>query len=232
MRDAPPLHPGLLLFARAKRSNQEKARPGAHEIPLALAFSAPKLARQYFHVLRARRPCVATRPASLASQGRPSVACPFAASRLTPAAPLSGLPAENAKARACPTGSQVKGTTLRVAVVLILHPLWRARDSQTERWRARRGAAGSGASRAVQGCTVVRPLGREGRSPGGRRAIGGVLSFGDFSLCCAGCANVAGAGDRQGMAGGRATPGAVAGRRRSDHEQRKVTRPRFGNRNY
>ena len=34
VRVAPPLHPGLPFFARAKKGNRKKARPGAAEYPL------------------------------------------------------------------------------------------------------------------------------------------------------------------------------------------------------
>ncbi len=48
-----------------------------------------------------------------------------------PAAPLRGLPAENGKARACPTGVKLKGTALtaRCLGLGLSSTLWRARDS-------------------------------------------------------------------------------------------------------
>src|SRR3990170_7673854 len=41
MRDAPAPHPGLLFFARAKKSNQKKARPGWREYTRASAVPGP-----------------------------------------------------------------------------------------------------------------------------------------------------------------------------------------------
>ncbi len=109
---APPRTPGSLSLLAQRKRRKERAPPEGTKDPLALPLSAPKLARQHILVLRARR----------GSIPRPIRAC-------RPKAPRRGraLRGFTSKAPSCPR----RGLTL--------NPLWRARDSKSERWRALKG---------------------------------------------------------------------------------------------
>ncbi len=215
----------LLVVAPAHPGNCSRRCPTSrHSLAVACARDIrASCAAQRKVTERKHAPDGATPPgtAPLAPQRSRDGASVHRARRAAPGGAPAGSPALRAQSRARHRGIKINPQT-QTTLILNLTPVGHALALAFSDGKPVRGAAGSSASRAVQGGAVARAWGpkrpmrgvsrekrrtgvpgctprafpRSRRRSGKVRALRGVLSFGDFSL----------------------------------HEQRKVTRPRFGNR--